>query len=109
MLAYLEPKDLDARQDWATQHFEWHQTIYTTAVKKGFPRYDVYPQIVDMGELEGWAYFHNLEHQNITRSIFIGEPPDLSDLTDQDNDAWADWMSVHASIHSEIRKALGII
>src|SRR5512137_2473522 len=97
MLAFLEPKDLDARQDWSRQHFEWHQKIYTEAIAQGFPRFDTFPQIVDMTDLEGWAYFHNLEHANITHSIFIGEAPDLSDLTDEDDDAWADWMNVHAA------------
>ena len=109
MLAYLEPNDKDAMQDWSRQHMEWHQRIYTEAVKQGFKTYDIFPQIRDMDDLEGWAYFHNLEHFNITSSIFIGESPDLTDLDPEDRDSWDSWMSIHAEIHTEIRTALKII
>lgn len=109
MLAFLEPNDQDAMQDWARQHMEWHQRVYTEAVKQGFKIYSVYPQIRDMDDLEGWSYFHNLEHANITSSIFIGEAADLNGLDPQDRDAWDSWMNAHAEIHSEIRSALGII
>src|SRR5574341_364169 len=74
MLAFLDPNDKESWQDWARQHMEWHQRIYTEAVKQGFPRYDTYPTLRDMDDLEGWAYFHSMEHSNITHSIFIGEP-----------------------------------
>jgi len=109
MLAFVEPNDLDARQDWARQHAEWHQRIYTEAVKTGFQRYDTYPGLGDMEDLESWAYFHNREHENLTHSIFIGESPDLTGLEPQDKEAWDSWMTGHAKIHAEIRTALKII
>jgi hypothetical protein len=109
MLAYLAPKDLNARDDWAREHFEWHQKIYSEAIRQGFQRFDTFPALADMTELEGWAYFHNLEHQNLTQSIFIGESPDLSYLEPEDAEAWEDWMRVHAIIHTDIRSALKII
>lgn len=109
MLAYLEPDDLDARNDWARQHMEWHTRIYTEAVKQGFKKYDTFAMIRDMEDLEGWSYYHNLEHQNLTTSIFIGESPDLEGLNPDDPEAWQDWMDGHAKIHAEIRTALGII
>lgn len=108
MLAYLEPNDKEAFEDWARQHAEWHTRIYLEAVKKGFTKFDVYP-MRDIGDLEGWTYFHNLEHENITHSIFIGDPVDLSGLDPDDKDVWASWMQAHAQIHAEIRTALGII
>lgn len=109
MLAFLEPDDMDARNDWARQHMEWHQRIYTEAVKQGFKRYDTYATLRDMDDLEGWAYVHSMEHANITHSIFIGEAPDLSYIDPQDKDAWSSWMDIHSKIHAEIRTALGLI
>ena len=109
MLAYLEPNDKEAMQDWARQHMEWHQRIYTEAIKQGFKTYDVYPALRDMDDLEGWSYFHSLEHANITHSIFIGDAPDLNGLDPEDKESWQSWMEVHADIHSVIRSALGII
>ncbi len=109
MLAFLDPKDLDARSDWARQHMEWHQRIYTEAVKQGFPRFDTYATLRDMDDLDGWAYFHSMEHSNITHSIFIGEPADLSYLDPEDPDGWLSWMDVHSKIHAEIRTALKLI
>lgn len=109
MLAYLEPNEKEQMEDWARQHMEWHQRIYTEVRKQGFKAYDAYPTIRDMDDLEGWLYFHNLEHENITSSIFIGEAPDLSGLDPDDKESWQSWMQAHAMIHAEIRTALGII
>jgi|SRR5262245_13268687 len=109
MLAFLPRNDKEAWEDWARQHMEWHTRIYTEAVKQGFKRYDIFPQIRDMDDLEGWAYFHNLEHANITSSIFIGEAPDLSSPDPEDDDNWASWHDAHAQVHSDIRNALKII
>jgi hypothetical protein len=109
MLAFLEPNDQDQLQDWARQHMEWHQRIFTEAVNQGFKPYDIYPQIRDMDDLEGWAYFHNLEHQNITSTIFIGASADLTGLDPEDRDAWDSWMEAHAEIHTQIRSALKLI
>lgn len=108
MLAFLEPDDKDARSDWARQHAEWHTAIYNKAIKDGFKRYDTYP-LRDIEDLEGWLYFHNLEHANITSSIFIGAPPELSYLDPDDKDSWFSWMDAHASIHEDIQSALKII
>ncbi len=110
LLAYLDPKDLDARADWAFQHFDWHQRIYREVPRKGFQRYDTYFAFLqDMEDLNGWAYYHSMEHQNITHSIFIGSSPDLSYLDPEDTDAWSDWMDIHSKIHTEIRNALKLI
>jgi hypothetical protein len=109
MLGFLEPDDKDSWQDWARQHMEWHQRIYTEAVKQGFKRYDAFATIRDMDDLEGWAYFHNLEHANITSSIFIGEAADLGFIDPDDRESWDSWHAAHALIHAEIRDALKIV
>lgn len=109
LLAYLEPKDLDARNDWALQHAQWHDRIYREATKQGFRRYDTFATLRDMEDLSGWAYFHSQEHSNITHSIFTGTAPDLSYLDPDDKDAWSDWMDIHAKIHVEIRNALKLV
>lgn len=109
MLQYLEAKDTEARQDWNRQHVEWHTAIFLKATQLGFPKYDTYAQIRDIDDLEGWAYFHALEHVNIANAIQSGEPPDLNDIDPEDPDNWESWLSVHADIHSFIRTALGII
>lgn len=109
MLQYLDANDEDARLDWAQQHMEWHTAIFLKATQLGYQRYDTYPQIRDIEDLEGWTYYHALEHVNIARSIQSGEPPDLADLDPSDPENWESWLSVHSDIHAFIRTALGII
>jgi hypothetical protein len=87
---------------------EWHQLIYTEAVKQGFKKYDVYPLIRDIEDLEGWAYFHSLEHQNISFSLGTNTT-DLTDFTPDDADVFSDWLNIHAEIHTDLRTVLGII
>lgn len=108
MLAFLESGDTDAMDDWSRLHMEWHQVIYTTAIKNGFKQFDVYPTIRDMNDLEGWLYFHNIEHQNMANSIGIGQL-DLSDVDPDDHESWSSWLEAHSQIHTDLRSALGII
>ena len=109
MLAYLEAHDKDALADWARQHMEWHVRIYTEVIKQGFKAYDAYPTIRDMEDLEGWAYFHLLEHEGIAHSLGLPDPPDLGDVDPDDKDSWESWLSIHANIHTDIRSVLNII
>lgn len=108
MLAYLEQNNDPALQDWINEHFIWHQLLYLTAKTKGFPSFSTYPILQDMSDLEGWLYFHNLEHQNIAASLRVGQPPDLTDVDPQDQINWDSWLEVHAEIHDDLRSALGI-
>jgi hypothetical protein len=108
MLAFVVVDNREAWQDWSRQHMEWHQRIYTEAVKAGFRKYDIYPQIRDMDDLEGWAYFHSVEHQNIAESIGIGFV-DLSGFDPSDKDVIESWLGIHAQIHTDIRTALRVI
>jgi len=107
MLAFVDVKDRDSWQDWSRQHMEWHTRIYTEAVKQGFRRYDIFPQIRDMADVEGWAYFHSVEHQNIAESVGTSIV-DLSGFDASDEDVIASWLSVHAQIHTDIRTVLAI-
>ncbi len=109
MLQYLDGEDQDQLEDWSRSHMEWHQVIYTTAINKGFPRYDIYPALRDMGDIEGWAYFHQREHANMAASLRIGNTPDLSGADPSDPESWASWLAVHADVHAFIRTQLGII
>ena len=109
MLQYLDGNDKDQLNDWVRSHFQWHQTIYTTAVNKGFPKYDIFTALQDIGDLEGWSYFHQMEHTNIANSLKIGVSPDLSELDPSDKDSFDSWLQVHADVHVTIRDALGII
>jgi hypothetical protein len=108
MLAFVDVKDRDSWADWSRQHMEWHQKIYTVAVNRGYTKYDVYPQIRDMEDLEGWAYFHSVEHQNIAASIGTSMV-DLSGFDPSDEEVIASWLDVHSQIHSDIRSVLRII
>lgn len=109
MLQYLDGDDKAQLADWAQSHMEWHQVIYTTAVNKGFPKYDVYPNLRDIDDLEGWAYFHQMEHTNIANSLRLGQTPDLSEVDPSDKESFESWLVVHADVHATIRDALGII
>lgn len=108
MLAYLEAGDKDALDDWARLHMEWHQKIYEQTLKQGFKRYDAYPTLRDMEDLEGWLYFHNMEHSSMANSIGIGQL-DLSEVNPEDPISWESWLSAHSQIHTDLRSALGII
>lgn len=109
MLALVPREDKDALQDWVRQHMEWHVRIYTEAVKQGFKRYDAYATLRDMDDLEGWAYFHFLEHQNIAHSLGVSQPPDLTEIDPQDDISWVSWHEAHAEVHTDLRSALGIL
>ena len=109
MLQYVDAEDRDQLNDWSRSHFEWHQVIYTTAINKGFPKYDIYPQIRDIEDLEGWSYFHNMEHSNIAHALQSGTAPDFSDVDPSDKESFDSWLAVHADVHAFIRDALGII
>ena len=108
MLAYLEQNNKDALDDWSRLHMEWHQRIYGEAIKQGFKRFDAYPTLRDMEDLEGWLYFHNLEHSSMANSIGIGQL-DLSEVDPDDEISWNSWLEAHSQIHSDLRSALGII
>lgn len=108
MLAFVEVDKRESWQDWSRQHMEWHQRIYYEALKQGYPRFDTYPQIRDMDDLEGWAYFHSTEHGNIANSIG-GAYVDLSGFDPSDKDVIEDWLNVHAHIHTDIRAVLRIV
>lgn len=109
MLAYLEQGNKEALEDWAREHFQWHQRIFTEAVKQGFKRYDQYPALIDMTDLEGWLYFHFTEHIGIAHSIGLYDPPDLGDVDPDDEISWNSWLEAHAEIHTDIRSVLNII
>ena len=108
MLAFVEIDKRESWQDWSRQHMEWHQRIFSEAKKQGYRRYDVYPQIRDMDDLEGWAYFHSSEHGNIANSIGT-QYADLSGFDPSDKDVMESWLDIHARIHTDIRTILGII
>ena len=108
MLAYVEADKRESWLDWSRQHMEWHQRIFTEATNQGFPRYDTYPQIRDMDDLEGWAYFHSSEHGNIANSLGTGFV-DLSGFDPSDKEVIDSWLDVHAQIHTDIRAVLRII
>ena len=108
MLAFVDVKARDSWQDWSRQHMEWHQRIYTEAVNQGFRKYDIFPQIRDMDDIEGWSYFHSLEHQNIAQSLGTSII-DLSGFDPSDADVIASWLDVHSQIHTDIRSVLRII
>ena len=108
MLAFVVIDERDSWQDWNRQHMEWHQRIYTEAVKQGFPRFDTYPAIRDMDDIEGWVYFHSTEHGNMANAIgtqFV----DLGSFDPSDPDVMASWLDVHAAIHTDLRTVLRII
>ena len=109
MLAFVPRGDKEALNDWARQHSEWHEKIYTEAVKQGFKRFDIYPTLRDMDDLEGWSYFHQMEHSNMANSIGTAQPPDLSGLDEEDEENWVTWHQSHAEIHADLRSALGIL
>jgi hypothetical protein len=107
MLAYLEANNEDALHDWARQHFELHQAIYNKVRLDGLKPFDAYAILIDMSDLEGWAYFHNLEHQNMSASIFTGGgPPDLTEIDPSDPISWESWHDAHSRIHEDLRNAL---
>lgn len=108
MLAFVDVADRASWQDWSRQHFEWHNRIYTEAVNQGFKKYDIFPQIRDMDDLEGWAYFHSVEHQNIASTIGTSIV-DLSGFDPSDVDIISDWLEIHSEIHTDIRSVLRII
>jgi hypothetical protein len=108
MLAFVITDDRAAWQDWSRQHMEWHQKIYTEAVNQGFKKYEIFPQIRDMDDLEGWAYFHSVEHQSIADSLRIGSI-DLSGFDPSDKDVIESWLNIHAQIHTDIRTVLRIV
>jgi len=108
MLAFVEVDKRESWQDWSRQHMEWHQRIYTEAVKQGFKKYDIFPQIRDMDDLEGWAYFHSVEHQNIAESVGTSIV-DLSGFDPSDAEVIGSWLDVHSQIHTDIRTVLRII
>ena len=109
MLAFVDPNDRASWQDWSRQHMEWHQRIYTEAVNQGYRRYDVYPQIRDMDDLEGWAYFHSVEHANIAGAIGGVAFVDLSGFDPSDKEVIDSWLESHAQLHTDIRTVLRII
>lgn len=108
MLAFVTVDNRDAWQDWSRQHMEWHTRIYTEAVNQGFKRYDIYPLLRDMDDIEGWAYFHSTEHQNIAESLGTSIV-DLSGFDPSDKDVIESWLDIHSQLHTDIRSVLRII
>lgn len=107
MLAYLDATDLDNVDDWARQHYEWHVAIFNAAEQQGYPHYSTYAFLRDiLGDPEGWAEYHNLEHQAIAGSLQTGEVFDLSEIDFQDKDSLDSWLEVHSEIHVDLRNQL---
>lgn len=106
-LAFLPMRNKSAIEDWAQDHFYWHNSVQAEAVKQGQLDIGTY-NVADMGDMNDWLYYHNDEHQKIAAAFNIESPPDLSFWDPDDQTNWDNWLMTHSLVHDAERKTLNL-
>lgn len=112
-LMTLSTFDRDSDLEWAqwdVAHVVTHNRLYGAVLKLGTNVVN-YPIAIEKTRPDDdWKQSHYQMHQSLSTGLGLGSVPfDMSDVSFDRDDEFKDWHLLHALVHQQLNRTLGLL